>query len=247
MKGSIPSKADIKLVRSLSQKKFREQTGLFVVEGEKMVAEALTCGLDVVSVYYQDEISQDVMSRMTLLSSPSPALAVVRKPKPRELSQIIDPSMLKGVSLALDSIRDPGNMGTILRLADWFGIENIYASEDCVDVFNPKAVQSSMGSVLRRRIDYVPLRSVVDAYKKEGIAVYATTLDGENIHAAELSRDNALIIMGSENNGVSPEILSMVTDRLFIPPYPIESTSQRSESLNVAIASAILCYEFRKG
>lgn len=247
MKGSVPSKADIKLVRSLSQKKFREQTGLFVVEGEKMVAEALASDLEVVAVYYQDEISAETMSRMTLLSSPSPALALVKKPLSRDLLQILDPASLGGISLALDSIRDPGNLGTILRLADWFGIDNIYASKDCVDIFNPKAVQSSMGSVLRRKIDYVSLEEVVSAYKQAGIAVYATTLDGENIHSATLSKENALIIMGSENNGVSPQILSMVTDRLYIPPHPIESTSGRSESLNVAIASAILCYEFRKG
>lgn len=246
MKGSLPTKAEIKLVRSLSQKKFREETGLFVVEGEKSVNEALTCGLEVISVYYQEEISTAVMERMTHLSSPSPALAVVKKPAPRAISEIFAQGGLKGVSLALDSIRDPGNIGTILRLAEWFGIENVFASKDCVDIFNPKAVQSSMGSVLRKRVDYVDLMELISLYKSSEIPIYATTLDGDNIHNAKLSKDNALIIMGSENNGVSQDILSEVTHRLFIPPWPMESASQRSESLNVAIASAILCYEFRK-
>lgn len=233
------SKSDIKLIRSLSQKKFRESEGLFIVEGEKMVAEAMASDFEVVSVYRTEDIGEDDMKRISLLTTPSPALAVVRKKK------VSTPTVsTSGISIALDSIHDPGNMGTIMRLADWFGIANIYASEDCVDVFNPKTVQSSMGSIFRKQVTYLPLEKVVSTYLDSDFPVYGTFLDGENIYNQSLPPENALVIMGSENNGISPEIASMITRRLFIPPFPGDCPT--SESLNVAIATAIICYEFRR-
>lgn len=246
MFNKIPSKGDLKSIRSLSMKKYRESEGMFVVEGEKMVDEALSSGMDVLAVYRTEEIGEDVMSKMTLLSSPSPALAVVRKHPGPDTEQSLTKDSLKGISLALDSVRDPGNMGTILRIADWFGIERIFASEDCVDIYNPKAVQASMGSIFRKNVDYIDLKNVIRLCRDASIPVYVTALDGENIHDKRLSRENALIIMGSENNGVSPELSSMATGRLFIPPYPSDSAGGRSESLNVATAAAIVCYEFRR-
>ena len=148
----IPSKADIKLIRSLGQKKFREELGLFVVEGEKMVGEALTQKrFPVEAVYRLSDVGEEVMGRMSHLSSPSPALAVLRIP-PEEMQDNAQAHALpSGLCLGLDSVRDPGNVGTILRLADWFGIGTVYLSPDCVDLYNPKTVQATMGSIFRQR------------------------------------------------------------------------------------------------
>lgn len=235
------SKSEVRLIRSLSMKKFRESEGLFVVEGEKMVKEALDSDFEVVSTYYLQDIGEQEMKRISLLSSPSPALAVVRKPTLSDVPTIDT----DGISLALDSVRDPGNMGTILRLSDWFGIRNIYASEDCVDIFNPKTVQSSMGAIFRKRVTYICLEKVVSTYLDSGRDVYGTFLDGDNIYNQAIPDKDALIVMGSENNGISPELASLITKRLFIPPFP--ESARTSESLNVAIAAAIICYEFRRG
>ncbi len=252
----MPSKADIKLIRSLGQKKFREQEGLFVVEGAKMVAEALQQRrFEVAAVYYTETVGEETMSRMTLLSSPSPALAVLSKSASGcgGSSESVPPSGQsasadsRSLYLALDSVRDPGNMGTILRIADWFGVQRIYVSEDCVDIFNPKTVQASMGAILRKDVIVTDLRTLIPRLQSEGVSVYATTLEGgTSIYQTPLVRDNALIIMGSENNGISPELLSLVPSRLFIPPYPAEALGSTSESLNVAIATSIACYEFRR-
>ena len=133
--------AEIKDIRSLREKKFRDEYGLFVVEGEKMVQEALMSGFEVVRVWRKDEIGENAMSRISQFSTPSPVLAVVSKPQPAGL--VLD----RGLYLALDSVRDPGNMGTIIRLAEWFGISTIFASADCVEIWNPKVIQASMGSI----------------------------------------------------------------------------------------------------
>lgn len=150
------------------------------------------------------------------------------------------------MALALDGVRDPGNLGTIIRLADWFGIKRIFASKECVDQYNPKTVQASMGSVLRMDVEYRDLEEVLKAYMERSIPVYATALEGENIYGAGLERENALIVMGNESTGVSDGILNLIPHHLYIPPYPTLSMEKRSESLNVAIATAILCYEFRR-
>ena len=138
------SNAEIKRIRSLAQKKFRDVSGAFIVEGEKMVSEALASGFEVEEVYRKDEIGEEAMSRISLLSSPSPVLAIVRKPSDTD-SGLSGLGLSSGLYLALDSIRDPGNLGTILRAADWFGVDAVFASADTVDVFNPKVVQSTMG------------------------------------------------------------------------------------------------------
>lgn len=234
------SKSEIKFIRSLAQKKFRDEHSMFIVEGEKMVHEAIDSELEVVSVYRKDEIGEEAMSRISLLSSPSPALAVVKMAKVDETVY-----KCKGVSLALDSVRDPGNMGTILRIADWFGIENIFCSRDCVELYNPKTVQSSMGAIFRKKVIYTDLLEVISSYSDAGVPVYGTFLDGENIYSHELNRENALIVMGSENNGISEAVARKISQKLLIPPYP--ANSRTSESLNVAIATAILCAEFRRG
>ena len=235
------SKNELRQVRSLAQKKFRDESGLFVVEGEKMVSEALASGFEVVSVYRRDEIGEEAMARLSMLSSPSPVLAVVRQPAPAAFR----PS--SGLFLALDGIRDPGNLGTILRVADWFGIDGVVASPDTVELYNPKVVQATMGAIFRvpfHRMDIAELcRKVVTG----GGHVYGTFLNGENMYSKALDcglEAPSVIVIGNESNGISPEVAACVSDRLFIPPYPADDPG--SESLNAAIATAITVAEFRR-
>ncbi len=228
--------AEIKYIKSLSQKKFRDSEGLFVVEGEKMVQEALKSGFEVEKVYRKEDIGEAAMERISALSSPSPALALVRKPA--DLSSAKLPS--KGLILALDGIRDPGNLGTILRIADWFGIDAVYASEDTVDVFNPKVVQATMGAIFRIPFYTANIPSLCSSYPGK---VYGTFLDGENMYRKELSA-SGIIVIGNEANGISANTAACVTDRLFIPPFPADDPG--SESLNAAVATAITVAEFRR-
>ncbi len=232
------SKGDIKFIHSLSQKKFREETGLFIVEGEKMVAEAIESDFVVERVLYMDEIGEESMSRISLLSSPSPALAVLHQKRETTVQLIED-----GLYLALDSVRDPGNLGTILRIADWFGIDGIFASEDTVELYNPKVVQASMGAIFRTKVQYTGLYSILKELK-ESIPLYGTFLQAPDIYRERLSK-NGIIVMGSESNGISSEISDLITKRVFIPEFS-KSGSKGSESLNVAIATAIVCSEFRR-
>lgn len=245
-------------------KKFRDQTGLFTVEGEKMVSEALESSFEVENVYRTKDIGQETMSRISALSSPSPALAVVRKPKrlelknDKEISDALVPAPGKaglphgsgrhsGLFLALDTIRDPGNLGTILRIADWFGIDAVFASPDTVDIFNPKVVQSTMGAIFRVRFHYADIVSLASEVLSGGGQVYGTFLDGKNIYSGDLDAGNShpcLIVIGNESNGISPAVAALVSDRLFIPPYPADDPG--SESLNAAIATAITVSEFRR-
>ena len=242
----IPSRADIKLIRSLGQKKFREELGLFVVEGEKMVGEALTQKrFPVEAVYRLSDIGEEVMERMSHLSSPSPALAVLRIPQEEIQDNAQAPALPSGLCLGLDSVRDPGNVGTILRLADWFGIGTVYLSPDCVDLYNPKTVQATMGSIFRQRAVTCDLHALVRGCTAAGIPVYATALNGEDIRSAALDTTRALILMGSERDGLSPTLMSAATRRLHIPSFA-SNPDGAAESLNVAIATAVTCYEFRR-
>lgn len=232
---------EIKFIKSLSQKKFRDSSGLFVVEGEKLVAEALASRFQVERVYRRDEIGEAAMARITGLSSPSPALALVRRPADLMVADI--PSA--GLFLALDGIRDPGNLGTILRIADWFGIDAVYASPDTVDLFNPKVVQATMGAIFRVKFHYADIPALCKGFLKVGGKVYGTFLDGENLYGKELGRDAlAAIVIGNEANGISKETAACVSDRLYIPPYPVGDPG--SESLNAAIATAVTVAEFRR-
>ena len=235
------SKNELRHVRALSKKKYRDETGLFVVEGEKMVSEALTSGFEVVSVYRRDDIGEEVMGRLSSLSSPSPSLAVVRQPAPSAFSAS------KGLFLALDGIRDPGNLGTILRVADWFGIDGVVASPDTVELYNPKVVQATMGAIFR-----VPFhRQEIPAFCREVLAagghVYGTFLDGENLYRKALDcglEAPSVIVIGNESNGISRETAACVSDRLYIPPFPADDPG--SESLNAAVATAVTVAEFRR-
>jgi TrmH family RNA methyltransferase len=245
------SNNEIKKVKSLQQKKFRDELGLFTVEGEKMVEEAVRSPFMVESVYRKDEIGDEAMSRISALSSPSPILAVVRKPSD---AYIDDVAMLKttieegGLYLALDTIRDPGNLGTILRIADWFGIKAVFAAKDTVDVFNPKVVQATMGAIFRVKLHYVDLLELSAAVRELGGSIYGTFLDGENIYERQFLSNGedspSVIVIGNESEGISPAMASLVTERLYIPPYPADSPG--SESLNAAIATAVTVAEFRR-
>lgn len=229
------SNSEIKQIRSLREKKYRDELGLFVVEGEKMVGEAAASGFEVVRVYREEEIGSEAMSRISSLSTPSPVLAVVVKPRPQEL--VIENDLY----LALDSVRDPGNMGTIIRIADWFGINTVLASPDSVEIFNPKVIQASMGSIFRVRFVYTDIPVACRRFKESGMPVYGTFLDGKDIYSQELGTAG-LIVMGNESNGISRATAAEVNSRLYIPSYG----KSGAESLNVAVATAVTLAEFRR-
>ena len=244
------SNNDIKRLRSLQQKKFRDETGLFIVEGEKMVEEALGSSFEVVDTYRKSVIGEDMMKRISALASPSPALAVVKKPSDvviDDLSVLDDLLSSGGLFLGLDSMRDPGNLGTVLRIADWFGIDAVFATRDTVDVFNPKVVQATMGAIFRVRMHYVDLPALSRRMLDLGGKVYGTFLDGDNMYSKTLEtgmENPVMIVIGNESDGISEDMETLVSDRLYIPPYPADSSG--SESLNAAIATAITVAEFRR-
>ena len=226
--------SEIKYIKSLSQKKFRDEYGVFAVEGEKLVQEALKSGFEVEKVFRKEEIGEAAMARISALSSPSPVLALVRIPESRMEAP------RDGLYLALDGIRDPGNLGTILRIADWFGIDAVYASEDTVELYNPKVVQATMGAVFRVKFYVCDIPSLCSSYPGP---VYGTFLDGENMYGKELS-SRGIIVIGNEANGISAATAACVSERLYIPPFPADDPG--SESLNAAVATAITVAEFRR-
>ena len=234
--------SEIKQVKALSQKKFRDSTGFFVVEGEKMVAEALASGFRVESIYRREEIGETAMSRITQLSCPSPVLAVLHQRRDPL------PALRSGLYLALDAIRDPGNLGTILRLADWFGIAAVFASPDTVELYNPKVVQATMGAIFRVPVHYLDLPPFLREAARGGADVYGTFLDGEDLYSKPLGtgRDRpAIIVIGNESNGISAPVAACTTGRLLIPRFPREKTDGQ-ESLNAAVAAAVTVAEFRR-
>lgn len=244
------SNNEIKYLRSLAQKKFRDEYGVFVVEGGKMVAEAVKSGFGIEKIYHVEDIGADAMARISSFSSPSPVLAVVRKPKNIRIGDAASLAAAlgrKGLFLALDSIRDPGNLGTIIRIADWFGIDGIFATEDTVELFNPKVVQATMGAIFRVKFHYCDLHALADAAEAAGGKMFGTFLDGENIYGKELMTGAgfpAVIVIGNESNGISERLGARITERLFIPSWP--AGAQTSESLNAAVATAVTVAEFRR-
>lgn len=244
------SNNEIKRVKALQQKKFRDETGLFTVEGEKMVDEAVASPFKVENIYRREDIGEDAMKRISALSSPSPVLAVVRKPEDIYIDEVGKLTSLLskgGLYLALDTIRDPGNLGTILRIADWFGIDAVFATKDTVDVFNPKVVQATMGAIFRVKMHYVDLPALSDVVLTAGGKIFGTFLDGLNIYSRPLDNGDeapVLIVIGNESEGISPAMAKLVTDRLYIPPYPADDPG--SESLNAAVATALTVAEFRR-
>ena len=235
------SKNQLKLVRSLELKKNRKKEGLFVAEGPKVVGDLLRAGYRARLVFSTTErpnaiqITDDELRKLSFLQHPQEVLALFEIPQSQQLT-----ANSQKLSIALDGIQDPGNLGTIIRIADWFGITTIYCSEDTADCYNPKVVQATMGSLAHINIVYTNLEALLRQYDGP---IYGTLLDGQNIYQQELSSEG-IIVMGNEGNGISPAIRQLVTHKLLIPNY--NPSSETAESLNVAIATAITCAEFRR-
>lgn len=239
------SKNQIKFVKSLQQKKQRDIHKCFVVESTKNVLEILQSDYDVLHLFANEnwlsdyeihsactlnEVSQKEMQRISSLKSVSEVLAVVKIPIEQNTIDLID------VNIVLDDIKDPGNLGTIIRVCDWFGVKTIYCSKQSVDVYNPKVIQSTMGSVSRVKVVYT---DIMDLIKNAGdnVKVYAAVMDGENVNSVDVSGNN-LIVFGNESHGISKEVLSLIKENITIQKIG------EAESLNVAISAAIILNKF---
>ena len=246
------SRTRIKWIKSLEMRKYRLQENAFVAEGPKLVGELLPYSTPLYvaatkdwlnanspllrAVKEVDEVSREELERASLLRTPQSVLAVMPIPERRlDIS-----SLQKKLVIALDGVQDPGNLGTILRIADWFGIHDVLCSEGSADVYNPKCVQSCMGALARVKVYYCNLPEVFEDAK---VPVFGTFLDGTTIYKEELS-SNGIIVMGNEGNGISNEVAKHVTHRLYVPNFPQGSVT--TESLNVAVATGIVCAEFRR-
>ena len=246
------SKNKIKQIKSLDQKKFRDETNLFVAEGTKLVLDLLTvfdCTILVATHRWLDEnksvkafelieVDENELSKISNQKSPQGVLAVFVKPERAWKAE----DLKHKLTLALDDVQDPGNLGTILRIADWFGITDVFCSIHSADPFNPKTVQATMGALARIRVHMVDLAEFLKDCPPE-LPIYGTFMNGENIYSNSLL-PYGIIVMGNEGNGISPEIEKLVTDRLLIPNYPTGRVT--SESLNVGVATALVCSEFRR-
>ena len=243
------SKSQINLLKSLQQKKFRREHGFFLVEGHKSIAEFIGSPYHIEAIYHTPafspkvlklsqkinfcEISVTELEKVSSLKTPQDALALIKIPQ----WPVLQHEQLKGkFSLVLDGIQDPGNMGTIIRIADWFGIDNIICSEDTVDTYNQKVVQACMGSLARVKVHYASLTGFLPKMK---LPVFGALLDGENIYNTDFGKEG-LIIMGNEGNGLRPEIQKLVSKAITIPRIG------KAESLNVAIATALFCSEITR-
>jgi TrmH family RNA methyltransferase len=238
------SKNQIKLISSLHQKKHRFANQLFFAEGVKVIQELLESNFELDHLYTtindfetvqsskRSLINEQELKKISALSTPNTCLAVFKMPSENKISN-------SGLILALDDIRDPGNLGTILRLCDWFGIKQIVCSKETVDIYNPKVVQATMGSITRVSVNYVDLKMFLNQTE---MPVFGTFMNGDNIYQSDLPQDG-IIIMGNEANGISAEIEKLVTSRLTIPRF---GELQKTESLNVATATAIILSEFKR-
>ena len=243
------SKAKIKYIRSLEQKKYRLQERLFVAEGPKVVGDLLRVAPARLIVHtsawkeYDStdteriEVTEEELRKVSFLQHPQDVLALF--PMFKETAPYPSHTSL---AIALDGVQDPGNLGTIIRIADWFGVSQIYCSRDTADVYNPKVIQATMGSIARVEVSYTDLDKLIDSLPDE-YPLYGTLLDGNSIYEEPLS-EGGLIIMGNEGNGISSKIRAKINHRLLIPNYP--EGHETADSLNVAIATAIVCNEFRR-
>lgn len=238
------SKNQIKLITSLQQKKYRKQEQLFFAEGVKVVQELLHSNFELQDLFTTKQdfltvpknkvhaISEAELKKISALTTPNTCLAVFKIPKAKEMVE-------KGLIVALDDVRDPGNLGTIIRLCDWFGIETLFCSEESVDIYNPKVVQATMGSISRVNVVYGNLETFLSQTK---LPVFGTFMDGNNIYQEELPKEG-IIIMGNEANGISTSVEKLVSERIAIPRF---GNLQVTESLNVATATAIILSEFKR-
>ena len=252
---SMLSKNQIKFINSLKQKKFRQENRLFISEGNKIVSELLESEIKIKQVVATTdffnktkinngieciEINSREMERVSALTTPTEVLAVCEIPDYK-----LNTDELKDkLTLVLDDIKDPGNLGTIIRIADWFGISNIICSNNTADVFNPKVVQATMGSISRVKVHYKELPELfqISDFKFQ---IYGALLEGENIYSHKLS-SQGLIIIGNESKGISENLLPYITNKVSIPSFSHLKQGGETESLNAAIATAIICSEFRR-
>ncbi len=237
-------KSQIKFIKSLQQKKNRTEQKLFVVEGLKMVLElyrsavepyriySIDSDLEEVDIGFLERISASVLKQMSSLRAPNQVLGVFHIPVPKQVD-------FNDWVVALDDVRDPGNLGTIIRLCDWFGINHLLCSPHTVDCYNPKVLQATMGSIARVNIIYADLQRL---FQNTDVPVYGSFMDGEPVYDEKIPT-SGILVMGNEANGISPEIEKLVTKKIGIPQY----ASKTSESLNVATATAILLNEIRRG
>ncbi len=246
------SKNQIKMITALSHKKFRDEMKLFAAEGTKLVKDLISvfeCSLLIVTDEWllenepfsypkAETVTTDEFKKISNQKNPQGVLAVFKKP---DYKLDID-TLSEKLSLLLDEVQDPGNLGTIIRVADWFGIRDIICSENCADAFNPKTIQATMGAIARVKVHYVDIQKFANEIPN-GIPVYGTFMNGNDIYSEALT-ENGIIVMGNEGNGISPETEKLVTSRLLIPNFPKDEVT--SESLNVSIATAIICAEFRR-
>lgn len=245
------SKNKIKYIHSLELKKNRKEAQAFLAEGHKLVGDLLEhfpCQLIVATSQWLRshhniqadeviEVTEEELSRASLLKTPQEVLAVFRQPH-----YTFNPAIAKEqLCLALDDVQDPGNLGTIVRIADWFGIHHIFCSTGTADIYNPKTIQATMGAIARVRLHYCNLPETIG--RLHDVPVFGTFLDGKNIYTQELS-NHGIIVMGNEGKGISPEMSRLINRRLLIPNFP--QGCETSESLNVAVATAITCSEFRR-
>jgi len=249
------SKNTIKLIRRLEQKKYRQENKIFVVEGEKMVDELIDSSFTIQEIFatqaYFNKINNNTTAQITLVSdkelkqisqlkTPNQVLALAKIPDQDINSNIPE----NGLFIALDTVQDPGNMGTIIRTANWFGVKAIFCSHGCVDVFNIKVVQSTMGALFSTPVIYTDLKQLFTSKNKNKLPIYGTSLSGDNLHSTKVKQD-AIIVMGNESKGLSTELQDFVDEKILIPTYPEDSSSQ-IESLNVAVACSIILAEFRR-
>ncbi|HBK71510.1 MAG TPA: RNA methyltransferase [Flavobacteriaceae bacterium] len=238
------SKNQHKLITSLHQKKYRNQHQLFVVEGVKVVNEFLSSSIQLEKLFCTEDyynsnakhttqiITENELAKISNLSTPNKVLGLFKIPKPIVLDD-------KGLILVLDTINDPGNLGTIIRLCDWFGVTKLVCSKNTVDCYNAKVVQATMGSLSRLPVVYTDLESYLSAIE---LPVYGAIMKGENIYKTKIKKD-AILVMGSESNGISKDIEGFLTQKITIPRF---DKNNSTESLNVATATAILLNEFRR-
>jgi TrmH family RNA methyltransferase len=243
------SKSQISLLQSLQHKKFRREHGFFLVEGYKSVSEFINSAYQIEAVYYTpaiaakllklsqkmnfQEISSNILEKISILKTPADVIAVVKIPNWPVLNYA---ALNKKFSIVLDGIQDPGNMGTIIRTADWFGIDQIICSEDSVEVYNPKVVQATMGSLSRISVHYTDVAAFLSTIN---LPVFGALLDGENIYNTNFGNEG-LVVMGNEGNGLRPDVQQLVSKAITIP------RAGNAESLNVAIATAIFCSEINR-
>jgi len=251
------SKSQIKHISSLKIKKYREIHGEFIAEGSKLVIELLNSNYKTNALYatkdwlidnklpagFNNEVVvvlETEMARITMLSTPSPCLLILQTQNNPFDTAIAE----KELVLMLDEIKDPGNLGTIIRTADWFGFKHIICSLNTVDLYNPKTIQSTMGSVARVNVSYQNLIEILEKLKGK-VSVYGSLLDGENILHKQL-KTTGIIVIGNESNGISDKIRTYINEKIFIPGYKTDSDKDSPESLNASIANAVICYEFRR-